>query len=617
MTASEKPGIRGQIHNNAVTLQVAWKPLVTFEIMCKIAAVAVFTPISAWTLSAILAWSGSDAVSNYDLAAFFLSFKGVLLIALTATLTFAVLFFEIGGVIMISLAAMNGRNLSAYQLIKFLGVSFPRLWRLALRQFLLMAAAAAPFALVAVGAAALFLSESDVNYYLQTKPPEFWWAAGIAGIAGLGLATVLLVLQVRWVFSVPALMLEKRSPSEALKESRRLAEVQFRTIVWSLLCWGLWLGFLTVAAVGLQWVIEFVLMGIAGDSVPLMLAMTGLLLAIDLVIAVVVTFLWTIPLGVLLARLFKESCDHSGIPDHLFKDENTGQKNAPSAILLIGIAATAMLVIAGVTATNIADSIDFDDSVTITAHRGSSVKAPENTFSAIKLAIEEGADVCEIDVFEAGDGTIVVIHDKDLKRVTGVTGNVWETSYEELKTMDFGKWFSEEFEGERIPTLAEVIEMARGKIKLNIELKYHGHEKEFEKEVVRLIRDADFVDECFFTSLNYEGLKRAKEIGGNIRAGLIVTANVGDVAKLDVDLLSVNASSVSRDFIARARGAGKEVHVWTVNHPANMNTMIHLGVDSIITDVPDLASELIAERSEMTDAERAFLVIHDFLKGRL
>lgn len=106
-------------------------------------------------------------------------------------------------------------------------------------------------------------------------------------------------------------------------------------------------------------------------------------------------------------------------------------------------------------------------------------------------------------------------------------------------------------------------------------------------------------------------------VGGDIRAGLIVTANVGDVARLDVDLLSVSASSVSRDFIDRAHRSGKEVHVWTVNHPANMNTMIHLGVDSIITDVPDLASELLIERSRMNDAERAFLVIDDFLKRRL
>ena len=71
----------------------------------------------------------------------------------------------------------------------------------------------------------------------------------------------------------------------------------------------------------------------------------------------------------------------------------------------------------------------------------------------------------------------------------------------------------------------------------------------------------------------------------------IVTASVGNVAKLDVDFLSVSAGAVNRDLLHRSHEAGKEVHVWTVNEPAQMNTMIHIGVDNIITDVPAVLVE--------------------------
>ena len=98
---------------------------------------------------------------------------------------------------------------------------------------------------------------------------------------------------------------------------------------------------------------------------------------------------------------------------------------------------------------------------------------------------------------------------------------------------------------------------------------------------------------------------------------LIVTASIGDVTKLDVDFLSVSTGGVSRDLIARAHRAGKEVHVWTVNEPGQMNTMIHLGVDNILTDVPDVLVALLREREKLNQAEKLMLWLGDLLQGRL
>lgn len=109
--------------------------------------------------------------------------------------------------------------------------------------------------------------------------------------------------------------------------------------------------------------------------------------------------------------------------------------------------------------------------VQITAHRGASGSAPENTLIALQKAIEAGADYAEIDVQETSDGRLVLLHDPDLKRTTGLKKNIWQTTYNELKHLDAGSWFSDEFSAERIPLLEDAIELVRGKMLLNIELK--------------------------------------------------------------------------------------------------------------------------------------------------
>ena len=186
-----------------------------------------------------------------------------------------------------------------------------------------------------------------------------------------------------------------------------------------------------------------------------------------------------------------------------------------------------------------------------------------------------------------------------------------------MRKLDVGSWFSEEFADERVPTLKEVMEVARGRIKLNIELKLHGHERQLEAEVARLVSEAEFEDECIVTSLDYGAIQEVARQDGRLRRGLIVTANVGDTTRLDVELLAVNARTVTRDLVARAHKAGMEVHVWTVNDPQQMLTMIHMGVDNILTSSPDVLVDLLRERKKMSNAERTLLFVADFMAGRL
>ena len=110
----------------------------------------------------------------------------------------------------------------------------------------------------------------------------------------------------------------------------------------------------------------------------------------------------------------------------------------------------------------------------ITAHRGSSRTAPENTIPAIEAAVEEMADSVEIDVQMTADGVVVLGHDASLKRVAGVNRSIASMTFEELEKLDVGSWFSSEYAGTRIPSLSEVLELCSQKTSLNIEIKYVG-----------------------------------------------------------------------------------------------------------------------------------------------
>ena len=109
--------------------------------------------------------------------------------------------------------------------------------------------------------------------------------------------------------------------------------------------------------------------------------------------------------------------------------------------------------------------------VFVTAHRGFSGTAPENTLAAFRAAIDTGCDMIELDVHLSRDNQVVVIHDDTLERTTSGRGNVADQTYAELKRLDAGSWFDPRFSGERIPTLADVLSLARNRILVNIELK--------------------------------------------------------------------------------------------------------------------------------------------------
>ncbi len=223
------------------------------------------------------------------------------------------------------------------------------------------------------------------------------------------------------------------------------------------------------------------------------------------------------------------------------------------------------------------------------AHRGASGHAPENTIVALEKAIALGATMAEIDIQQTADDKFAVFHDDLLDRTTNGAGPLWKKTLAELQTLDAGSWFGPEYAGERIPSLIEVLEITRGRLSLNIELKLHGHERQLVDLVIRTLRDNNIEDHCLVTCFDHRVAVAVKQADRALTVGAILGRQKysDGIFQLPVDVLSVEKSLVDEDFMAAAQDAGKQVHVWTVNEPEEFRRLIDLGVDAVITNYPD------------------------------
>ncbi|MGH7369452.1 MAG: glycerophosphodiester phosphodiesterase [Candidatus Methylomirabilaceae bacterium] len=236
------------------------------------------------------------------------------------------------------------------------------------------------------------------------------------------------------------------------------------------------------------------------------------------------------------------------------------------------------------------------------AHRGASALAPENTMLAFERAVELGADALELDLHLSRDGELVVIHDETLDRTTNGRGPVHEWSLDELKRLDAGGWFGQAFAGQRIPTLAEVLDRFAGTLPLALEVKagsafFPG----IEETVVAALRRHSVIEHVAVASFDHVALRRLKEIEPTLRTGMLMVGRPVSVPAIAhacrADAVALEASFVTETEVGACRSAGLQLVAWVVNEPSRMRRLLALGVDGIITDRPDLLRAALDQRT--------------------
>lgn len=582
-----------------------WPQLLLVSVATRVAVTVVFIPAIALLLRLFLSAEGRQALSDQEIVFFFLSPVGLVALVIVGGTAIGVAFLEAAGLMTIGFGAAEDRRITWFGALRYVVRELRRILRLGRRLLIRALFVIVPPLVLLGGVYWLLLRQHDLNFYLTNRPPEFRWALALAGVVLAGGSAVLIWKILSWLLSLPAVLFENLAPREAIRDSIADSRGHRWTLFWWLLVWLL-LGFLASAVI--TWLIGFigrVAVPEGSQSLALVALIMGAVGVLGLVANAVLSFLSSALFALLVVRLYRIISGPGRLARDIAEVGSLGEHPSVwiprKGILWWGAAALAASTIAAIVAVR---SLELEDHTLIIAHRGAMTHAPENTMAAVNRAIADGSDYIEIDVQETADGEVVVFHDSDFMKTAGIPLHIWNARRADIDGIDIGSWFDARYSSERVPTLEEVLLAAKGRARVNIELKYYGFDNDLEQRVVDVVEGLDMADQVVVMSLKYDKVQKIRALRPDWRYGLLTTVNLGDPTTFDVDFLAVNAAAANAVFIRRAQRRGRDVYVWTVNDPYLMSAMMGRGVDGIITDDPGLARQILQIRSQLDPVQR-------------
>ena len=251
----------------------------------------------------------------------------------------------------------------------------------------------------------------------------------------------------------------------------------------------------------------------------------------------------------------------------------------------------------------------------IIAHQGSSLDLPPNTLEAFQLALDQGADIIELDIWRSKDGTWVVIHDRNLSRITGVNKDITKLTFEEIQSLDAGYNFSDSSgnylyrnKGYKIPSLEQVFKQFNNE-KINIEIKTVS--KLGLSDLVQMIKKYQMEKKVLVVSFSYNVIKKFRKISNN---QIATAASKSDIMRMiyfgklpwykirfDAFQIPFYSKKVERyglkntEWIGKMRSKGGEVHYWTVDNSEDIKKAFSIGAGGVITNKPKIAYDLLVQ----------------------
>ena len=242
----------------------------------------------------------------------------------------------------------------------------------------------------------------------------------------------------------------------------------------------------------------------------------------------------------------------------------------------------------------------------VVGHRGSAGTAPENTMASFTAAVEAGVDMVELDIRMTKDFHFVVMHDRRVDRTTNGKGNVWELTLQQLRFFDAGAWFSPRFQGERVPTLREVMDMLPDHVGLNIEVKTDGDPRSalaLEESLMLIVREGRMSGRILISSFDHRHLARLHRLDPELRLGALYHP-VRDLPKTPSRIArTVGASAficsrtqLRRKFVDDAHAHNIFIGVYGVNSLPHLMKVRGFRVDAVVTDFPEKMVRALRQR---------------------
>ncbi|KYJ86512.1 glycerophosphodiester phosphodiesterase family protein [Sulfurovum riftiae] len=567
--------------------------------------IILFAPLTGIVGRLFLKLSGQEVLSDMQIAGFLLSPLGFVAFILFFSLIVTIIIFEQASMQAVTIAWLKEEHLTALDSITFTLRHMKKIYLFSGRLILKLLFIMVPFLAVAGLVAFLLITEHDINYYLSQKPSEFITVVAINAVVILAMLLLLVKKLLSWSMALPLVLFSNISPADSFTKSEKMTATHKKDIFKQYAAWALVSILVSVVILGSIHFAGTHLSILFYDSLKTLVLVIGAVMLLLMVAHFFLTIFISstfAALTVLLAEKYGASLKNEKLQ---FSQAATMMRLNKTKIT-IGLAA-ALLFSIFIGSALLTDTQTLRD-VEIIAHRGAAGKAPENTLASMKQAIADKTDWIELDVQESKDGEVMVIHDSDVMKLANVGTKIWEGTKEELQQIDIGSWYDAKFSDETIPTLKEVLQLAKGKTKVLIELKYYGHDNALEQKVVDLVEAENMANDIAVMSLNRDQVKRFRALRPEWEAGILLSKTLGDISKIDANFLAVNLGMMGPNFIKRTHKTGKKIYVWTADDPITIFKMISLGVDGVITNEPELARNVLEESKKLNSVER--LVFH-------
>lgn len=583
-------------------LTAHWKPLILFEILWKLVTLLVIAPACAGLIQLAIHLAKLKYLTTSNLLQFLRSPWTILLLAVLLLLAALYTLFEIA-------AVCTCFRQSRFQKVR---TTLGRMVRSGLQSVLHFFRGGGPFLVLhllvliplmqfsATSGIFTAMGIPDFLAYYMTKK-EFLLPIYVAAII------LCCLLSVRWVFSSVLFTQNQCSYRSARATSVQLVRGRFWQTFFSVLVWNCcYFAVLLVFLCLITVVVLMVIRATGSNDLIMSQAMRILKLLIQIVLWSFSFFATPICMAHLTALLEKRCVQMPEVvlPEPVPLSRSAKPFRRSTAVLTACCFTVAALglnlsYVYSVFTGKANFRLALFQNPTVMAHRGLSADAPENTLYAFSDAISVGADFIELDVQQTRDGVLVVMHDSNLKRTTGVNKDIWDVDYADIQNLDAGSWFDPAYANARIPTLEETLQFVDKRAKLNIEIKPTKHGSDtLEQDVAELITRYQYTDACYVTSFSYGSLKKVKEANPEIRTGYLMSVAYGQFYSLKyADAFSLNKVFVTSQVVNAAHQQGKQIFAWTVNSMSEVRSLCNLHVDSIITDDPVMVQNVISRDS--------------------
>ena len=583
-------------------LTAHWKPLILFEILWKLVTLLVIAPACAGLIQLAIQLAKLKYLTTSNLLQFLRSPWTILLLAVLLLLAALYTLFEIA-------AVCTCFRQSRFQKVR---TTLGRMVRSGLQSVLHFFRGGGPFLVLHLLVLIPLMQFSATSgIFTAMGIPDFlaYYMTKKEFLLPIYLAAIILccLLSVRWVFSSVLFTQNQCSYRSARATSVQLVRGRFWQTFFSVLVWNCcYFAALLVFLCMITVVVLMVIRATGSNDLIMSQAMRILKLLIQIVLWSFSFFATPICMAHLTALLEKRCVQMPEVvlPEPVPLSRSAKPFRRSTAVLTACCFTVAALglnlsYVYSVFTGKANFRLALFQNPTVMAHRGLSADAPENTLYAFSDAISVGADFIELDVQQTRDGVLVVMHDSNLKRTTGVNKDIWDVDYADIQNLDAGSWFDPAYANARIPTLEETLQFVDKRAKLNIEIKPTKHGSDtLEQDVAELITQYQYTDACYVTSFSYGSLKKVKEVNPEIRTGYLMSVAYGQFYSLKyADAFSLNKVFVTSQVVNAAHQQGKQIFAWTVNSMSEVRSLCNLHVDSIITDDPVMVQNVISRDS--------------------